>query len=829
MPTHDQLAEILASADVTKKIDLLKKAVMTVTRQKKQLEEEHLRLIAEVARAQEELINVQEEKKALQQRVAALEQQQQPAEDHPSKQSAATLLSPSCANSSALSTNTTSSTAAGAWGGGSSNTAAAPAPTPYFVGQNVLKGLTSIVTGVDPAPGASSAAAAHPTLGADGIEKLIAENESLHRQLYGLRTKAESSRTTANLKQELNERRAAVAALENELKDLRGLLESATTACDRLNGVSTQQKAIIHIYEHFFQFTLTTSFCSFCHAGSGAPPPFWTIAYKNKKYKNSSGEQRSEQDDGSEACIPVALTLVPRLPSPSGSSCREGRGDGTEEEESSPHMLLEHIFQSFRTRLPRVLGATSIWLTALRKLLLARAGAMASVAVSAQSGGGGTGSSSSSVPSGASPGVGRRSRAGQLASVVEGLENLHALHSSRKRQLMDLVERASNSMFVGRRETRGPGGTENGIVDGLNRPTRSAEEEEGEDVTALVLAVLESTADWLELMRLHLPLLQEAIDVMSDDTKQSGVHGASRSSTGDHTNQEKVIRDAGAGSKREGTPLCRASCSAGDLTHAGAQVLALLEGALRNMRKIVMRLQAEWHSSSLFSPSGPQQQEQDDQSSALLARMVSRSGENLLVLLVLLWQSTHSLDSRAFSVPVRRLAAALNALSANCDSSHLRNAYYLLSSEALNLLWEGEEEGSGQGELTSSVDEPNEGVGSSGLPPPSAHCAFTPRYQPCSLRTPLFSSPSSSAEEVISELVSRLEAVDAAAVQERHQLRGAQMEITYMREALSARIRDAQQLEARLRQQEKDAAANREVLEEQIQRLSEMVVLSQTE
>ncbi|KAG5473878.1 hypothetical protein LSCM1_04513 [Leishmania martiniquensis] len=208
MSSKEELAALMSSdGDFEKKISLLKKAVVTVTKQKLEAEARQTKLQGELSAATQQLAEAQQANAALQRKVKSLEAQ----------------LEQDRSSGSAF-------------------------------GHNMLKGLSSIMGNSDNSSrggqGGRGSASAHLTLSPEDVERLISENEQLHRQTYSFKTKLEdaqrsSARDAEKLKSEL-------ARLHREAQELHRSLETTTATCDGLRSDYLTERALGDFCRHFF-------------------------------------------------------------------------------------------------------------------------------------------------------------------------------------------------------------------------------------------------------------------------------------------------------------------------------------------------------------------------------------------------------------------------------------------------------------------------------------------------------------------------------------------------------------------------------------------------
>ncbi|KPI86774.1 hypothetical protein ABL78_4143 [Leptomonas seymouri] len=223
MSNKAELAALMASnGDYEKKISLLKRAVVTVTKQKQEVESRQTQLQEELRTSTQHLMEVQRENTVLRQKVKTLE----------------TQLEQERSSGSAF-------------------------------GQNMLKGLSSIMGSNDAGGrggggggrgggrGGRGGSGPQLALSAEDVERLVTENEQLHREKYTYKTKLEDTQRTsakdmANLK-------AEVAQLQKELGELHSTLDTVTGRCDQLNADYLVERALADFCRHFFVVALSNN------------------------------------------------------------------------------------------------------------------------------------------------------------------------------------------------------------------------------------------------------------------------------------------------------------------------------------------------------------------------------------------------------------------------------------------------------------------------------------------------------------------------------------------------------------------------------------------
>lgn len=228
MASREELEAVMSSTgDSEKKISLLKKAIVVVTKQKQELEGKYLTVCGELERTQDELAGLKDKNIQLTQRLVAVEE----AEEARKKS----------------------------------------------FGQGMFKGWSSLVTG-DAAAGArkGQGEAAPSGVSQEGVQQLIAENEGLHKKLFQVESELQELRKTYTAKE--SKRAMELKKAEREVTELRTLLESATQACDLLNTEVVTQRGFNFFCRSFFTLGLDTSPAAPLSAGSSPPSPSATAS-----------------------------------------------------------------------------------------------------------------------------------------------------------------------------------------------------------------------------------------------------------------------------------------------------------------------------------------------------------------------------------------------------------------------------------------------------------------------------------------------------------------------------------------------------------------------
>nr|CCD13517.1 unnamed protein product [Trypanosoma congolense IL3000] len=208
MSTKEEVAALMANSDPEAKISLLKKAVVTVTKQKQMLEHHNQQLQEQMATIGGELAQMQEENQNLQRRLKAVELDA----ERKIKQAAASGKS---------------------W-----------------------MGLASLVPGMeagDHKSGTKKGAAKSATgfnLSPEDQEKIIMENENVHKQLFELKSTYETEKREWDAKR--SQQGAELQALQAEVMELRGHLDATRQAHERLNVQHITQKALVQFCHYFF-------------------------------------------------------------------------------------------------------------------------------------------------------------------------------------------------------------------------------------------------------------------------------------------------------------------------------------------------------------------------------------------------------------------------------------------------------------------------------------------------------------------------------------------------------------------------------------------------
>nr|CAJ2477158.1 unnamed protein product [Leishmania braziliensis] len=213
MSSKEEVAALMASdGDFEKKISLLKKAVVTVTKQKQEVEARQKQLQEELSTTTQQLAEAQRANATLQRKVKSLEAQ----------------LEQERSSGSAF-------------------------------GQNMLKGLSSIMGNSDTTSrgggrGGRGAANGQLALSQEDVERLICENEELHRQTYTFKTKLEDAQRSGT--KDTEKLRNEVARLQREAQELRHTLETATATRDTLRADYLTERALGDFCRHFFAASL---------------------------------------------------------------------------------------------------------------------------------------------------------------------------------------------------------------------------------------------------------------------------------------------------------------------------------------------------------------------------------------------------------------------------------------------------------------------------------------------------------------------------------------------------------------------------------------------
>ncbi|ORC93464.1 uncharacterized protein TM35_000013410 [Trypanosoma theileri] len=249
MSSKEEVAELMAHGDAETKISLLKKAVVSVTKQKQLLEVHNKQLQDQMVAIGEELSHVQEENKTLTRKLKKVE---------------AELETERKRGHFGASVKTT-------W-----------------------KGISSFVTGADGESQSSSSGAkgskstAIPmNLSAEDQEKIISENEHIHMQLFDLKTKYEDEQRKWMTE---NERLTSeLSVFQAEVAELRSLLDSTAHACDHWSVECTRQAAMAQFCHHFFVLA-------------------WDIDKQRKKQKEE--EKGKGQEEEKRLCVVISPYLM---------------------------------------------------------------------------------------------------------------------------------------------------------------------------------------------------------------------------------------------------------------------------------------------------------------------------------------------------------------------------------------------------------------------------------------------------------------------------------------------------------------------------------------
>lgn len=191
MSSKDEIAALMASeANHEQKITLLKKAVVNVTKQKQAIEQQRDDLAKRLRESEAARTAVQDESAALRSRLRRLE-----AELQQERQASKSTK----------------------------------------FGHHVLKGLSSLMTGVETGGDSAAAISRSPiTLNAADVEHVVAENAELHRRIFDAETACEEA-TRAGQAESMR-LSLQLAQVQTEMTELRSLLDAATQACDEANA-----------------------------------------------------------------------------------------------------------------------------------------------------------------------------------------------------------------------------------------------------------------------------------------------------------------------------------------------------------------------------------------------------------------------------------------------------------------------------------------------------------------------------------------------------------------------------------------------------------------
>ncbi|KAH9599147.1 hypothetical protein LSM04_008023 [Trypanosoma melophagium] len=214
MSSKEEVAELMAHGDAETKISLLKKAVVSVTKQKQVLELHNKQLQDQMVAIGEELAQVQEENKALTRKLRKME------------------------------TELEAERKRGHFGASVKTT---------------WKGISSFVTGADGECQSSSSGAKRSkgtgvpmNLSPEDQEKLVSENESIHMQLFDIKTRYEDKQRKWMTE---NERLTSeLSVFQAEVTELRSLLDSTANACDHWSVECTKNAAMAQFCHYFFVF-----------------------------------------------------------------------------------------------------------------------------------------------------------------------------------------------------------------------------------------------------------------------------------------------------------------------------------------------------------------------------------------------------------------------------------------------------------------------------------------------------------------------------------------------------------------------------------------------
>ncbi|CCW59718.1 unnamed protein product [Phytomonas sp. EM1] len=247
MADASEIAALMASeGDYEKKISWLKRAIVSVTKQKQEVEAQNAQLQRNFLASQKESEQLKEENLKLHKRVSMLESELQQERKKTS------------------------------------------------FGHTMLKGLSSLVStnqiGVTEGEHTGQRAgqvgeSRALDLSSADVEHIIKQNEDLMIQLYDIKNDYEELRKSCQ--KDTEKHQAELISITHETEDLRILLEEVTNACDALNSDCSRLKAIVHFCRYFFSIASLRSTPAAITMGTstlGNDTPHAQSAYQHKLY-----------------------------------------------------------------------------------------------------------------------------------------------------------------------------------------------------------------------------------------------------------------------------------------------------------------------------------------------------------------------------------------------------------------------------------------------------------------------------------------------------------------------------------------------------------------
>lgn len=595
MPSTDEVEKVMSSSDHRKKTEMLSKAVVAITKKNQNLEQDHLRLVAELARTQAELNNAKEEISKL---------RQTKGRDSGLRHSPPLLDS---------------------------------ANQPHF-GQQVLKGLSSFV-GVS-AEGSGSPTGngvESPPLSPEEIAKLLSENQYLHRVVTEYRSKQEAAAVI--IKRESSLKQEERIRLQSDLASLQSQLQTATIAKDRLECLTSQQKGMLAVFEHFFRPS----------PSSFSPQP-----------------------------LPVELThpsasLAQKLP-------------------NAKEEVVDKVVGLYWNRIHRLCSCLTVWMASIKNLLSSTAHRHP-----LSSRGSSQPSSRGSVKNGGdvtllSP--------GHLRNLMDRLDDLQVLHAALKERIKEqwrvvlellavpenLLEEGEGSLSKGENDWVAFGKSEKGVSAPAGESNRakdsSCKSYEGKSdilhspATALcwgMADLVETIADWLELVRLNLPLLHGATAAVGKVERCANFGdllpgGGCQSLVASSSEKKTASTDDGHS----------------ELEACEKEALATTEGVLRGIRNVLNQLLVELAAHVEPESTLGCSKDQPNEAAQLCSEWVlllSRITSPDAFFSILSWMLKTLYSCPGLYDVLLRYSAALQAAAPNFDSTHLRNVFNFLLGE----------------------------------------------------------------------------------------------------------------------------------------------------
>ncbi|CAD2218615.1 hypothetical protein, conserved [Angomonas deanei] len=201
MKSKEEIAALMGSSgDHEKKIALLKKAIVSVTKQKQEVESQNQQLQEKLRAFGENLQTVQDENTNYRRQIASLQHELELERKKGSN-----------------------------------------------IGQTMFKGISSLMT-------SDEGERRKLSFSQEDIEKLAKENQNLHIELFSVKASFEEEK--ANLAADLKTAKTQLDSLNSEMNELNSALKQANTALDHSTTENTRQKSFVSFCSHFFRLSL---------------------------------------------------------------------------------------------------------------------------------------------------------------------------------------------------------------------------------------------------------------------------------------------------------------------------------------------------------------------------------------------------------------------------------------------------------------------------------------------------------------------------------------------------------------------------------------------